>query len=215
MAVFQDPVSPSNIARVESVGAIRTMLQPVGESYVSGGQTTTMAAALASLATVWLMRMATGAGSRVARIDRLRLQYTTIVAYTVPLTVGRRLAVFRGTSSSPVTSGGAAIDPNPPKALTMGSSSFDSAAGGDVRIATTAALVTSNVTFEVTPLKIMPLAHVGNAGNFYEIVFNFQDHPLTLRAGEVVAIRAGQLFDAAGTWQLGVNAEWREETPMT
>jgi len=214
MAVFQDPVSPSNIARVESVGAVRTVVQPVGEAYAVGGQTTTIVAGLASLATVWLMRMATGAGSRVARIDRIRLQYTTILVYTVPLTVGRRLALFRGTSSSPVTSGGAALDPNPPKALTMGSSSFDSAAGGDVRIATTAALVTTNVTFEAMPLKIMPLAHVGNAGNFYEVVLDFQDHPLTLRAGEVLAIRAGQVFDAGGTWQLGVNSEWREETPM-
>lgn len=214
MAVLQDPNILSNIQRIEAGGVARATLYPVGEAYASSGITGTMAAALASLATVWLMRMATGAGARVARIDRVRVQYATIVAYTTPLTVGRRLALFRGVSSSPTTSGGTAVDPNPPKALTMGSSSFDSAAGGDVRIATTAALTTTNVTFEAIPLKIMPLVHVGNAGNFYEVVFDFQDHPLTLRAGECLALRAGQAFDAAGTWQASVNSEWREETPM-
>lgn len=214
MAIIQDPTSPANLMRVESNGTIRVINQPVGEAYVSGGQTTTMAAALASLATVWLMRMATGAGSRIARIDRLRLHYTTIIAYTTPLTVGRRLAVFRGTSSSPVTSGGAALDPNPPKELTYGASSFDSASGGDVRIATTAALVTTNVTFETIPMKVMPLAHVGTAGASYEVVFDFNEHPCILRAGQVLAVRAGALFDAAGTWQLAVNSEWREETPL-
>lgn len=214
MGLIQDPVQPANIARIESNGTQRVINQPVGEAYASGGGTTTMAAALASLATVWLMRMATGAGSRIARVDRLRLHYTTIIAYTVPLTIGRRLAVFRGSSSAPATSGGAALDPSPPKVLTYGASSFDAASGGDVRISTTAALVTTGVTFETIPMKVMPLIHVGNAGNSFEIVFDFNEHPCILRAGEVLAIRAGQAFDAAGTWALTVNSEWREETPM-
>ena len=44
MAVIQDPTSPANLMRVESNGTIRTISQPVGEAYASGGQTTTMAA---------------------------------------------------------------------------------------------------------------------------------------------------------------------------
>ncbi len=214
MAIQQDPVNPANIQRIDSGGVSRTSVFPIGEAYATSGITGTMAAALASLSPVFLMRAATGAGSRVAQIDRIRLQYTTIVVYTTPLTVGRRLSVFRGTSSCPVTSGGAAIDPNPPKHLAIGASMFDSAGGGDARVATTGTLTATNVTFETAPLKIMPLSHVGNAGNFFEQVMDFQDHPLTIRAGEVLAVRAGQAFDAAGTWQLAVMVEWREITPM-
>jgi len=214
MAIQQDPVNPANIQRIDFGGVSRTSVYPIGEAYATSGITGTMAAALASLATVFLMRSSTTAGSRIAQIDRIRLQYTTLVVYTTPLTVGRRLAIFRGVSSSPVTSGGSAIDPNPPKHLVMGASVFDSAGGGDTRIATTAALTTTNVTYEAVPLKIMPLAHVGAAGAYYEQVMDFQDHPLTLRAGEVLGIRAGQAFDAAGTWQLSVMVEWREITPM-
>ena len=147
-------------------------------------------------------------------IDRIRVQYTTLVAYTVPITAGRRLALFRGSSSSPATSGGAAVDPNPPKRLDMGASMFDSAGGGDHRIATTAALTVTGVTYEAIPEKIMQLSHVGAAGNFFETIFNFNEHPLTIRSGEVLALRAGQIFDAAGTWQVSVMAEWREMTQM-
>lgn len=214
MAIQQDPVNPANIQRIDLGGVSRTNIFPIGEAYATSGITGTMAAALASLAPVFLMRAATAAGERIAQIDRIRLQYTTLVSYTTPITVGRRLALFRGVSSSPVTSGGGAIDPNPPKLLSMGASVFDSAGGGDVRIATTATLTATNVVFETVPLKIMPLVHVGSAGNFMEQVMDFQEHPLTLRAGEVMAIRAGQAFDAAGTWALAVMVEWREITPM-
>lgn len=214
MAIWQDPVQPANIARIESNGTIRTISQPIGEAYSSSGVSGTLAALFAAGGTVWLMRMATGAGSRIARIDRLRLHFVCIGAFTVPLTVGRRLAVFRGVSSSPATSGGTAIDPNPPKALTYGASSFDSAGGGDVRISTTAALTVTGVTWETIPMKTMTLAHVGGAGNSFEVVFDFNEHPCILRAGEVLAVRAPIVFDAAGTWMLVVNAEWREETPM-
>ena len=214
MAIQQDPINPANIQRIESVGASRVVIQQIGEGYASSGITGTMAAALASLAPVFLMRSATASGSRIAQIDRVRLLYTTIVAFTTPITTGRRLSLFRGVSSSPVTSGGAAIDPNPPKHLIYGASVFDSASGGDTRIATTATLTATNVTFEVVPMKIMSLAHAGTAGYFEERVIDFQDSPLILRAGEVMAVRAGQAFDAAGTWSLGVNVEWREITPM-
>lgn len=214
MAVIQDPTNSANIQRIDSGGVARTSVYPIGESYATSGVTGTMAAALGSLSPVFLMRASATAGNRVAQIDRIRIQYTTLVVYTTPLTVGRRLAIFRGSSSSPVTSGGTAIDPNPPKNLAMGASIFDSAGGGDTRIASTGTLAATNVVFEATPLKVMSLAHAGAAGAYYEQVMDFQDHPLTIRAGEVLAIRAGQAFDAAGTWQLAVMVEWREITPM-
>lgn len=60
----------------------------------------------------------------------------------------------------------------------------------------------------------MQLSHVGAAGNVFEAIFDFSEHPLTIRSGEVLALRAGQIFDAAGTWQISVNPEWREMTQM-
>lgn len=73
MAVNQDPVYPSNIQRVEVGGAARVFSYPIGDAYAAAAISGTMAAALASLAVVWLMRSATGAGSRIAMIDRIRV----------------------------------------------------------------------------------------------------------------------------------------------
>ncbi len=211
MAAFEDPTVPANLARIENSGAIRVTSGMVGDRYSQGNVTGTIAAALAANAAVYGMRLNPGTAKKV-RLHRMRLQWTTIVAFTVPITAGRRLAIFRGVGAA--TAGGIALGVSSERDSLSPASQCDVAQGGDQRIASTGALTVTGITFEVSPLKVISLAHVGNAGNFFEQVIEFDDDsggPLILNPGEVMAIRNGTAaMDAAGTWQLGVNVDWTE-----
>lgn len=76
-----------------------------GQSF--GGITGTIAAAIASQACVFSARYPLAATNRFL-VQWLHLHYTTLVAYTVPLTAGRRLALKRGSGGD--ASGATAID---------------------------------------------------------------------------------------------------------
>lgn len=171
----------------------------------------TVGAALGANSCVFAMRMDPGAGSIKGVVESMRIRYTTIVAYTTPVTAGRRLAVFRGSGAA--ASGGTAITVATPKDTAYAASEFDTASGGDMRIATTGALTVTGITFEAAPIAVMPLVHVGTAGAFVEYVYEFdvRNHPVELNAGQLLAIRCPQAMDAAGTWQLSVEVNWREE----
>ena len=59
----------------------------------------------------------------------------------------------------------------------------------------------------------LTLIQAGAAGAFYEAVYEFsvRNHEIELNAGQVLGIRVGaSAMDAAGTWVLGVEVNWRE-----
>lgn len=210
MAVIE---SPSGVLlEVESdKKAERAITVPRGNGFAVSNVTGAVAAALAANATVFAMRLDPGSANR-AFIDRVRLQWTTLVAFTTAVTAGRRIALYRGAGAA--TAGGTAI-PNANRKWTAGaaSSEFDAANGGDIRIATTGALTVTGVTWETDPLATMTLTHVGAAGAFYETIFEFapsESYEIVLEPGQLLGVRNPVVMDAAGTWQLGVNVQWRE-----
>jgi len=188
---------------------------PVGRapSYSTANITGTMAAALGANSSIFAMRLDPAAGaSYKAYIEQIRIQFTTIVAFTTPITAGRRLALFRGSGAA--TTGGTAVALAAKKDTADGNSQFNSGEGGDIRIATTAALGVAGITFEADPLRLMTLVHVGTAGAHYEAVWEFSANvsggSCVLNQGELFAIRNPAAMDAAGTWQLGVSVDWYE-----
>lgn len=195
--------------RVDSVKGLRSTLAPRGNAYSTTGVTGTVGAALGANSSVFAMRIDPGSAV-LAFIERIRIMYTTIAAYTTPLTPGRRLALYRGSGAA--TSGGAALVAVA-KDSTSAPSECNIAQGGDVRIATTGALTVTGITYETDPIRTLMLVHVGNAGNYIETLFEFHASecaPIILQPGQLLAIRNPVAMDAAGTWQLGINVDWHE-----
>lgn len=197
--------------RVDSTRGLRTTVVPRGAAFSASGMTGTVGAALAGGGAVFAMRLDPGAAVN-AYIERVRLQWTTVVAFTTPVTAGRRLVLSRGSGAAAAS--GTAITAAPQKDTISAPSEFSAAQGGDIRIATTAALTVAGITFETEPLNTMPLVHVGAAGAFYEYLMEFhasENAPVVLQPGQVLAIRNGAAaMDAAGTWQLAVTVNWHE-----
>lgn len=195
--------------------ALRVALVARGVSYSISSITGTIGAALGVNSSVFAMRLDPSAGATYkAYVERIRLQFTTIVAFTTPVTVGRRLALYRGSGAA--ASGGTALATAAKKDTADGNSQFNSGEGGDMRIATTTGLTVTGITFEAQEIRTMTLVHVGAAGNHYESVWEFgptdASGPVVLNQGELLAIRNPAAMDAAGTWQLGVNVDWYEGT---
>ena len=199
-------------AEVNGDGSLYTVdVSPTGSNYVVASKTGVIAAAAAAGATVFAMRFDPSAGTKSVWIDSIRLRWTTIVAFTVPVTQTRSLVLTRGSGAA--ASGGTAIPVTNRKDSNYPVSEFDSAVGGDIRIASTGALTVTGITFETINLFEVPLIHMGAAGAFYETVYEFgvRSHPIELHAGELIALRVGSsAMDAAGTWSLSVDVSWRE-----
>lgn len=210
MAVIEGLTS-GNLAEVNSEGALRVVdMDPSGYHYGVGGKTGTVAAALAAGACVFAMRLNPGYSGQ-AFIDLLKLRFTTIVAFTTPITQTRSLVLTRGAGAA--LAGGANVAVSPAKSTGYSPSNFNTALGGDLRISTTAALTATGVTWETTNFGEMTLAHVGAAGAYYEHTYEMglRNHPIELSPGEVLGVRVGpSAMDAAGTWVLCVEAAWRE-----
>lgn len=207
----------NNFAEPLANGAVPVNLRMPsgGGGYAYAGITGTVAAALGAGSSVFVMRLSPTAGSIKAYIRKMRLQYTTIVAYTTPVTAGRRVALFRGAGAA--ASGGTGVSSGlvVPKDSNYAASQCDLASGGDIRIATTGALTVTGITYETEPIDLMTLVHVGTAGAYVEHTFEYNilgGAPLTINPGQVLAVRNPAAMDAAGTWQLGVDVEWYEGT---
>lgn len=200
-------------AEVNSEGSLYTVdVSPTGSNYVIAAKTGTVAAAAAAGAAVFAMRLDPGYGGK-AWIESIRLRWTTIVAFTTPITATRSIVVTRGSGAA--ASGGTAIAANTKKDTSYPASQFDAAEGGDARIATTGALTVTGITWETTNLGEMTLIQAGAAGAFYEAVYEFsvRNHEVELNAGQVLGVRVGaSAMDAAGTWVLGIEVNWREST---
>lgn len=184
--------------------------------YSLSSVTGTIGAALAANSSVFAMRVDPGS-SKNAWIRRMRITYTTIVVYTTPVTAGRRLALFRGSGAA--ASGGTALSTAiPGKDSTAANSEVQTSEGGDARISTTGALTVTGITFEAQELATMSLVHVGAAGASFDQEWLWDsgpEHPLVLRAGQLLAIRNPAAMDAAGTWQAAVTVDWCENLATT
>lgn len=175
-----------------------------GNGYTVAGTTGTMAAALAQNAFVFAMRAATGLAG-VLEIRRVRLQWTTIAAFTTPITAGRSLGLYRGAAGTP--SGGTALTP---RERDTGALSTLGGLAAAAQIATTAALTLNSATKEAEAQALMTLVHAGAAGAYVEELFEFygETAPISLNAGELLAIAPPAAMDAGGTWQLGVTVDY-------
>jgi len=202
--------STSGLLNGENNAAYSIAKSP-GIGYGVSAITGTIGAALAANSSVFAMRLSPST-TKKAYIQRIRVEFVTIVAYTVPVTAARRLALFRGAGAA--ASGGTAIaGTNAQKATTYADTQCTTGNGGDIRIATTGALTVTGITFETDPFRTLTLSHVGAAGAFIERVWELHEtecEPLVLQPGQVLAIRNPVIMDAAGTWQLGVNIDWYE-----
>lgn len=205
-----------NVAEVNARNAILTADVPLGQySFTTAGKTGTIAATAAAGAAVFAMRLDPGS-PYIAYIDSLKIRWTTIAAFTTPVTGTRSLVLTRGSGAA--TSGGTSVTTMTPKDTAYAASEFDAAAGGAVSIATTGALTVTGITWETTNLAEMPLIHVGAAGAFYEHTYEFsvRNHPIELHPGQVLGVRVGSTaMDAAGTWVLGVEVAWHEGSSYT
>lgn len=167
------------------------------------GITGTVAAALASAGVVFGVQYPAAATKRFA-LEWLHLHYVTLVAYTTPVTAGRRLHLKRGSGGAYTT--GTDLD--------IVRNQSDVAAASETalvgQVATTGALTTTGVTFE-TPVRYrFVLVQAGNAGNDYDEIWAPADGPLILNPGQSAALLAGQVFDAVGTWQASIKGGGRE-----
>jgi hypothetical protein len=198
---------------VNGEGSLYTVdVSPTGSNYAVAAKTGTIAAAAAAGAALFAMRLDPGYAGK-AWIESMRIRWTTIVAFTTPVTATRSLVITRGSGAA--TSGGTSIPTATKKDSTYVISEFDVASGGDIRIATTGALTVTGVTWETVNLGEATLIQVGAAGGFYEAVYEFsvRNHEIELNPGQVLGVRVGpSAMDAAGTWVLGVEVNWREST---
>lgn len=207
--------SVSTDLAVENKAGFTVLRQRGDAQYAAAAVTGTIAAALAANATVWAMRYDPGAGARLAVIERIRLAFTCIVAFTTPVVAGRRLGLFRG-AGAPTAGGAQMLCTNAQKSTAFADTEFTTANGGDMRIATTGALTVTGITYETEPFRLMTLSHVGSAGAYAERLWEFHPGecaPMILQPGQLLAVRNPVAMDAAGTWQLEVNVDWYEITP--
>ena len=192
------------------VNGARTVIVARGYGYSVGGITGTIGTGLAANSSVFAARLDPGTTKR-AFIERLRMQFTGVAAATVPVTVGRRLELYRGSGAA--ASGGTSMPVGVPKHGSGDTSEMSVANGGDMRIATTTALTITGITFETNPIATMTLTHVGGSGAFFEQICEFSapgSQPIQLDPGQLIAIRNTIAMDAGLTWQLGVTMDWFE-----
>jgi hypothetical protein len=198
-------------AEVNADGAIYTVdLDPTGTNYVVSAKSGIIGATAAAGAAVFAMRLDPGSAKR-AWIDMIKLRWTTVAAFTTPVTATRSIVITRGSGAA--ASGGTAIATATKKDSTYGASEFDTSLGGDMRISTTGALTVTGITWESANIAEQTLIQVGAAGGYVEAVYEYsnRNHAIEMNAGEVLGIRVGpSAMDAAGTWVLNVEIAWRE-----
>lgn len=184
---------------------------PQASPYSLAGITGTMAAGLVQDALVFAMRAAPSPANGPARsplqVDGLYLAFTTAIAFTTAVTLGRRLGIFKGTVASPT--GGTALVPVPKRTNDAGG---DNGLEASPRIATTLGLTAGAFVRSADALGFLDLSAFGAAGARVEKYYPFLDSvdgPVVLEPGELLVISNPVAMDAAGTWQLLVEAEYR------
>lgn len=215
MARIEDFTNPAVGVAVEpGTGAQRVSLVPRGYGFGIAA-TTVITAALGINSTFFAMRLDPSA-SRRAFIERVHVEWTTIVAFTTPVTAGRRLGLY-GAQLSGTPTGGTAIATAMPKHGIADTSEFSAANGGDMRISATGVITVAG-TINANPFREMSLTHMGAAGAYRDAVWEFaagaESQPIQLDPGQALLIRNPQAMDAAGTFQLAVAVDWYEAPAM-
>lgn len=175
-------------------------------SYEVSGITGTVGAALAQDSVVFAMLVGPNA-ELWAFPDAIRLAFTTIVAFTTPVTAGRRLTVHRATGGVAAT-GGAALG------VVKKKTGAPTSVVTDVRIATTVALGIAGITVLPDPIAMLDLTAFGAAGGRAERIYEFNPAsyvpPHGIAPGELLVVKTPAVFDAVGTWQLAADVHWTE-----
>lgn len=183
------------------------------QSYSLTAATGAIGAALGADSAVFAMRAASI--GRKAIFTNIELDFAVSTAFTTVTVAGRRLEVQRGSGAN--ASGGNAVA-TATKRVAQAASIFDAAAGGDARVATTAALTVAGITFEDLPLYTMHLAAIGAVNATKHDEFGVTDFDPTrgpiggvqILPGELLVVRNQAAMDAAGVWSLGIHLEWVE-----
>ncbi len=154
---------------------------------------------------------AAGVATQVAFIQNLRLQYTCITPFAVPVTAGRSLIVSGG-FNSPATAGGTQLVRPFFKQSGFDFSIFQSNIGGDVWISSTGAL-TGPVIRADNRIAELSLSGAGLAGATIDKTFVFDDPIAISRENGSYATNTDLLIyspvamDLAGTWELVVECD--------
>lgn len=165
-----------------------------------------MAVSFAANAAMFAMRNGPATGRPLA-IYEVSLYYQVVAVIAADAL--RRLAIFRGTGAA-ATGGTAIAAATKYNTAFLATSACDAANGGDIRVATTAALGVAGITFEAIPAHLFPVGNVTAAGTGTLLIADLSRDPFELQPGELMAIRAPVAFPAAGTWTAHVTPKWFE-----
>lgn len=186
-----------------------------GQGYSLVDTTGTMAAALAANAIVYGMRaLPNVAGSPAVgqlEIDSLWLAFTTIVAFTTPVTGKRFIAVHKAAATARVAAGGADTV-LPCSKWTSNAGSDNGLDGTKGHISTTAACTNPAGYALGARVAMLDLTAFGAAGARTEGFWAFarDQGEVILDPGELLVVVNGtNAMDAAGTWQLAVGVDYR------
>jgi len=192
-----------------------------GFGYCVSGQSGIIAAALAQDSVVFAMRC--GLQAIVAGTDpnaqkqsvlaRFRCAFTTITAFTTPVTAGRRFSLHRASNAGAEISGQTALvqvkrDSRAPASIVS-----------PIRIANTAGITVGGLTVEADPIAVFDLSHTGAAGGRAEFELTRAQlgaHPECLGVGQYFVVKNSVAMDAAGTLNFTVlDCEWLEQRADT
>lgn len=157
------------------------------------GATGTMAAGLTAGSAVLTLRYPDTA-TKLWALQWLHVHVSCIGVFTTPVTAGRSLHLVRSTDVDAGASGGNALD------VVRNDSRWTAETLPVGRVATTATLTTTGISFDTAVAARLALSQVGASGADYDEIWTFTD-PLILIPGQTAAIVAGATFDAGGTWQ--------------
>jgi hypothetical protein len=146
-------------------------------------------------------------------LDRLRLAFTTVGAFTAPISAARGLALYRATAGA----GHALPTGGTPLTVARKDTGAQAAmAMATAIIANAAALTPGTVLISGGPIAMLDLAGTGAAGQRQEMIYEFAapaNSPLVIGADELLVVSNPIAMDAAGTWQLAVDeCHWIEAT---
>ena len=188
-------------------GSVRVGIAPRGIPYATTGVSGIIAAT--TNGALFSMRLDANIDPDwIALIHRVQFTWTTITAFTTPATIRSLLltrSAVNATPSGGAASGALAKNPNDaPSRFTSG--------GGEIRIATTAALGVTGLTWETQSLGVLQFTGQGAASGTATFDFNHLNGggPIAILPGHVLGIRTNGALDAAGTGCLAVNVEWVE-----
>jgi hypothetical protein len=200
--------------------AQRTSLRPIeytdkngitGGHYSIAGQTGLMAAGIADAAQVFQTRWVS---AKFFILKRLVLQFATVTGFASG--IGCPIQLWAAHNATASGTGGAALAPSGTNKMraSMATSDF-TVGGGDIRLATTAALAASaGQQLENAALKGCAGAPnitlvQGPPITLFDIAAG--DHPIVQVAGDVLALLT-KTPAATGTWTMFLSMDWAEVT---